>query len=130
MSQLTLAVVGADYPNPKKGFNRRTEILLCVPGEPVDLVPEPKNPADPRAIAVYSARGIQIGYVRAERAQLVGSYLSRGRVTSVIFQEATDYGATIRLGLDGEEPVLPPAQPRAPKPEGSGFWPDYIPPDE
>lgn len=79
---------------------------MCVPGEPVDLRPEPNNPADPRAIAVYSTRNIQIGYIRAERAQLLRAELARGEVTS-IFQQQESWGATIRVGLRGEHPTLP-----------------------
>lgn len=48
-SELSLSVVGAAHANPD-GSNRRFEILLCVPGEAVELVPEPTNKADPRAM--------------------------------------------------------------------------------
>ena len=63
---MSLAVVGAIHDN-KDRSNRLFEIQLCAPGEPVDLVPEPKNPFDPSAIAIFSVRGIQIGYVSAEK---------------------------------------------------------------
>ncbi|WP_397586652.1 HIRAN domain-containing protein [Sphingobium fuliginis] len=129
MNQLSLIIVGADYPNKDKS-NRRFEILLCKPGEEVHLVPEPKNPADPQAVAVFSARGVQIGYVRGEQAQLIRSYLSRGRVTAAVFQDRHQAGAVIRLGLDGEMPVLPELPPQSDPEDDSGFYPDYIPPDE
>lgn len=130
MKRLSLAVVGADHPN-KKGPTRRFEIAMCLPGEPVALIPEPKNPADPRAIAVYSARHIQIGYVRAERAQFIGSALSRGGV-SAIFQCSEQWGATIRAHLDGTEPVLPAADDSRvsdwppPGSQDADWWPDEI----
>jgi hypothetical protein len=125
--QLSLDVVGADHRNKDKS-NRLFEILLSVPGEPVDLIPEPKNPVDPQAVAVFSCRGIQIGYIRAERAQLIRSYLSRGRITDAIFQAQATWGAIVRVGLDGDDAVLPiPAEsPDAPP----DFYPDYIPPDD
>lgn len=59
---MSLAVVGADYPNAR-GPTRRFEIVLCVPGETIELRREPKNPADSRAIDVYSLRGVQLGYI-------------------------------------------------------------------
>ncbi|WP_232307440.1 HIRAN domain-containing protein [Sphingobium chungbukense] len=127
--QLSLAVVGADHPNKDKS-NRRFEILLCRPGERIDLVPEPKNPADPQAVAVFSERGVQIGYVRADRAPLIRTYLARGRITSSIFQEAASWGANIRVGLDGEEAVLPEQRDISAASDDSGFYPDYIPPDD
>jgi len=127
--QLSIIIVGADYPNKDKS-NRRTEILWSTPGERVDLVPEPKNPVDPQAVAVYSARGVQIGYVGSFQAQLIGSYLSRGRVSGCIFQSIHRDGAIVRLGLDGEAPTLPEAEREASAPDDSGFYPDFIPPDD
>ena len=126
---LSLAVVGADYPN-KRGPGRRFEIELCVPGEPVQLVPEPKNPADPRAVAVFSARGVQIGYLTAERAPWIGSMLAEGKEVHAIFQRKASFGAFIRAAFDGEDPTLPAHAPKPETPSEDTFWPDYIPPDE
>lgn len=103
---LTLAVVGADYPN-KRGPSRRFELQICQPGEPVELRPEPNNPADPRAIAVYSCRGIQIGYLTAERAGRIGQLIHQGLEIIAIFQEHARFGAYIRVSFDGETPTLP-----------------------
>ena len=58
MRQLSLHVVGVNHPNAD-GSNRRVEILLCAPGEAIRLVPEPKNAADPNAVAVFSVRSVQ-----------------------------------------------------------------------
>lgn len=139
MGQLSLVIVGADHPNKDKS-NRRTEILWSSPGEEVHLVPEPKNPVDPQAVAVFSARGVQVGYVKAVQAQLIRSYLARGRITAAIFQHPINDGAVIRVGLDGDLPTLPEigsaiAQkrkpPSVPNPaDHDDFWPDYIPPDD
>ena len=125
---LSLAVVGANHPN-KRGPTRRFEIALCKPGEPVELIPEPKNPADPRAVAVFSTRGVQLGYLTAERCGRIGALIRDGREVRAVFQEATSYGAVIRAAFDGEEPVLPPERPRQP-PEEQDFWPDPEWPDE
>lgn len=130
LTALSLAVVGADFEN-KRGPGRRFEIQLCAPGEPVTLTPEPKNPADTRAVAVYSVRGVQLGYVTAERASLIGGILASGREVQAVFQEKTQYGAVIRVAFDGAVPVLPI---KPPKIEGPGFsqefWPDDEYPDE
>ncbi|GGN49534.1 hypothetical protein GCM10011349_20270 [Novosphingobium indicum] len=106
MLPFSLAVVGADYPN-KSGPDRRFEIAMCIPGEPVDLRPEPDNAADERAVAVYSARGIQIGYLTAERAPRMGQLIRSGVEWSAIFQEPAPYGAVVRVAFDGEQPELP-----------------------
>lgn len=134
MHRLSLAVVGADHPN-KKGPPRRFAIAMCNPGDAVELRPEPKNPHDPQAIAVYSARGVQIGYVRAERCQLVHTAMRRKGVKA-IFQRPETWGATIRAHLDGTDPVLPEADDsRAsdwppPGSEDADWWPDQEWPDE
>lgn len=105
MQRISLAVVGVGFDN-KSGPSRRFEVAMCKPGEPVTLIPEPKNPADPRAIAVYSLRGIQLGYLKAERAAFIGAAIRRG-IVNAIFQQAEEWGATIRAHLDGSEPTLP-----------------------
>ncbi|MFK3888776.1 HIRAN domain-containing protein [Sphingomonas sp. NPDC079357] len=132
MKQLSLHVVGANHPNAD-GSNRRFEILLCVPGEPIELVPEPKNPVDPSAIAVVSARHVQIGYLTADRAPWIGSMLRNGRELQAVFQGATQPGAAIRIGFDGEAPVLPECGRKrhaAETTEEVDFWPDELPPDD
>lgn len=128
ITQLSLAVVGADYPN-KRGPGRRFEIQICRPGEPVALVPEPKNPADPRAVAVFSARGVQLGYLTAERCGWIGGMLANGREIQAIFQKATNSGAVIRIAFDGETPALP-VERAVEEAADDGFWPDFIPPDD
>jgi len=128
---LSLAVVGARFPN-RRGPDRRFEILLCKPGDPVSLIPEPKNRADERAVAVFSLRGVQIGYLTAERCGWIGRMIREGREIRAIFQKPTQFGAVIRAAFDGAEPHLPApeSESRAAAPDDeSGFWPDYIPPD-
>jgi hypothetical protein len=123
--QLSLAVVGAQHPN-KKGPTRLFEIAMCVPGEPVELRPEPNNKHDPRAVAIYSCRGYQIGYVAAERAALIGQRL-RQCEAKAIFHAKTEKGALIVVSFDGNDPDLPPDWPGdGPEPD---FWPDEQWPD-
>lgn len=131
MRAISLAVVGADYPN-KRGPGRRFELKLCKPGESVELRPEPKNPADPRAVAVFSCRGVQIGYLTAERCGWIGSMIAAGRDLHVIFQRHASFGAWIRVAFDGEQPALPPAADSGhiAEPDPQDFWPDPEWPDE
>lgn len=137
----SLVVVGADHPNRKnkKGPTRRFEIALCRPGEPVLLELEPKNPADPLAVAVFSARRIQLGYLTAERCPFIGKLMREGREIQAIFQARTLYGAMIRVAFDGDVPTLPgPTSSAATslddsgegQGDDSGFWPDPDYPDE
>jgi hypothetical protein len=127
---MSLAVAGADFPNRRGSIARRFEIAMCSPGEAVELRPEPNNRADPRAIAVFSIRGIQIGYLTAERAPLIGGMLANGHDAHAIFQAPTRAGAIIRAGFDGEAPALPPAiDLEEPAPADDGFYPDEEWPD-
>lgn len=123
----SLAVVGAPYAN-KDGSNRQFEILLCEPGEPVQFRPEPRNKHDRNAIAVLSARGMQIGYVTAERAPMLGALLSRTEVRAV-FQRKASFGAWIRVAFGGEEPVLKPEM-LVDHSEGVDPEPDFYPDED
>lgn len=117
--QISLPIVGVDYPN-KRGPTRRFALQMCQPGDRVDLRCEPNNPADPHAIAVFSAQGVQIGYLPAERAPYVGLRMRRGDV-SAIFQQLTLQGGAVRIAFDGEIPTLPP---QSDKTQDRDWWPD------
>lgn len=125
----SLSVVGADHPN-RKGPTRRFEIALMRAGEPVDLVREPRNPADQRAVAVFSRRGVQLGYLTAERCGWISAQIDRGREVSAVFQCKAPWGAVIRVAFDGEQPTLPDAAPSYEPPNERDFYPDEIWPDD
>lgn len=109
MLELTLAVVGITYANADRSRSSRLyELLLCKPGDRIVLRLEPKNEHDPQAIAVFSERGIQVGYLAAERAPWVGRRIRRGEETVALFQGLVDNAAYIRVRFGGEQPTLPP----------------------
>jgi hypothetical protein len=126
MPSLSLAIVGADYPN-KRGPGRRFDLAICVPGEPIELRPEDSNPADEWAIAVYSCRGVQLGYIPSQRAPLVRKWMSESREMTAVFQARSAFGGWLRLGLDGEVPVvdLNPPEPDAQQTVRDGADPDF-----
>ena len=99
MRQISIAVVGAAHPN-SDGGNRRSEITFCDPGEELLLVPEPKNPHDEHAIAVFSARKFQIGYVASQRAVYLKKLMRDGHEVRAIFQDVATWGAIARVGID------------------------------
>lgn len=131
---LSLQIKGIQHLNAN-GSNRQFEVMTCVPGEPVELRLEPKNKHDPLAIAIYSARAVQIGYVSAERCGRIGQLIRQGREVQAIFQGMSDAGAWIRVAFDGEEPTVPPIvrtqndglQAIDSEPE---FYPDEVWPDD
>lgn len=127
--ELSLFVVGLQYPNPDKAkSNRRFEVALCAPGEPVELRLEPTNPADENAVAVFSARGIQLGYLKAERAPWIGGKIKAGEIFEAVFQEPGVAFAVIRVRFGGGTPTLPaPREPRGLVQDD--FYPDPEPPE-
>jgi HIRAN domain. len=102
---MSLAVVGVDHAN-RDGSDRRFEILLCKPGETVELRPEPRNRHDSRAVAVFSARGVQIGYLTAERCGRFGGLIASAIEIQAVFQKQTQFGAWIRVAFNGDAPIV------------------------
>lgn len=132
---MSLAVVGGLFAN-RDGGNRLFEIALCLPGEHVQLVCEPRNPHDPSAVAVFSARGTQLGYLSAERCGWMGARIALGEDIQAIFQRADRGSAIIRVSFIGAPPSLAalPPQVHATKPQralqGDDFYPDDEPIDD
>ena len=110
IDELSLVVVGARFDNTRrKGRptgDRQMEITLCEPGDPVMLEHGPKNEHDQNSIAVYSSRGVQIGYIVADRTIMIHKALAEARYVRAIFQEPVIGGAAIRIAFD-REPTLP-----------------------
>jgi hypothetical protein len=85
LDELTTSIVGIDFPNEDKSkSNRRMECMLCAPGDAVELRLEPTNPYDENAVAIFSERGTQLGYVSAERAPLIGKRMKEGETIAVL----------------------------------------------
>jgi hypothetical protein len=133
MKELTLAVVGIDHPNADKArTNRRSELMMTIPGDRVDLRPEPRNPHDSHAIGVWSARGVQVGYLTAERAPWIGGRMNAGEEVEAIFQGLAGAAGYIRVRFGGGAPTLPAGEPRIARPTPSGedgFYPNEDGPD-
>ena len=123
MQQFSLAVVGLPYPN-KRGVSRRFEAEACAPGEPFELRPEPENKHDRWAVAAYSARGVKVGYVTAEKAAWIGGMIRDGREIAAVFQGVRTNTAWLRVAFDGEVPIIPEQRAASAPPDESGFWPD------
>lgn len=111
MEEFSLAVVGINYPNADRS-SRRFELALCAPGETVRLVLEPKNKHDPAAVAVFSARDMQIGYLSRERCLWVGSRIRAGESYEAVFQDLSEHIAAIRIRFGGGQPTLPAPRPK------------------
>ncbi|AQA00706.1 hypothetical protein BWQ93_06040 [Sphingopyxis sp. QXT-31] len=126
MTQITLPIRALNFPNARVP-TRRFAAELLVPGDKVELRAEPKNPADPNAIAIDSPEGVQLGYLPAGRAPFVGLQQSRGDVWA-IFQGLNEYGAFVRIAFNGEAPTLPPTTAAGRQPYRD-WWPDDECPD-
>lgn len=107
MDELSLPIVGIDFANADKAkTNRRFELMQCDRGNRLDLIPEPKNKFDEHAIAVFSANGIQVGYLPSDRAPYIGTRMRR-EPCAAIFQGMTEAVGFVRIRFGGDAPTLP-----------------------
>lgn len=112
-NDFSLPACGELFDN-EDGTSRQLELAVCSPGEMVDLVREPENPHDPMAVAVVSARGVRLGYLRRDRAIWIGSKLDRGYDVRAIVERVkglhlpgSPLGLVIRVNMEGDEPEVP-----------------------
>ncbi|WP_375273002.1 HIRAN domain-containing protein [Sphingomonas sp.] len=126
MKELTLAIVGIDFPNNDRArSNRRSELMLLLPGAPMTLVPEPRNPVDPHAVAVFSPNGLQVGYLSAERAPWIGARIRAGDEVVAIYQGLVGGAGYLRVRVGGGAPTLPVARDADESDRSEpDFWPD------
>jgi hypothetical protein len=75
-----MRVLRLDVPIVGISYERRAEIAerFAEVGDPVYLVREPDNPADPNAVMVLLRQGYQIGYVPREEAEKLAPLLDAG----------------------------------------------------
>lgn len=92
MCDFSLPAIGERHEN-EDGSSRQEELAQCIPGEPVRLVREPENPHDRMAVAVFSCRGVKVGYLKRDRAVWIGSKIDRGYDVRAIVERVK--GATL-----------------------------------
>ncbi len=96
------------------GTSRQEELARCKPGDRLNLVRQPDNPHDPRAVAIFTERAVCVGYLRRDRAQWIGSKIDRGYDVRAIVERVkgahlpdAKLGLVMRLNMEGDEPELP-----------------------
>jgi hypothetical protein len=90
------------------GKSRQEELRRCVPGESVELRREPDNQSDPNRITVLSARGVPIGRLTRQYAELLAPLIDQGRPHRAKLHclrgglpGYPNYGARISIAWDG-----------------------------
>ena len=86
-------VAGVSRDNPN-GSSRQAIARALQPQDELQLVPEPDNPYDPNAIAVYTADNEQVGYLEARLAGELTRRRQKGR-------QARCFVRTVREGYSG-----------------------------
>lgn len=111
-NDFSLPAIGERHDNDD-GTSRQAELALCSPGEAVRLVREPDNVHDPMAVAVFSCRGVRVGYLKRERAAWIGSKIDRGYDVRAIVErvkgfdlEGATLGLVMRVNMEGENPEV------------------------
>lgn len=114
-NDFSLPAVGTWYDNAD-GSSRQAELARCQPGEEVTLQREPENEHDHMAVAIISARGVQVGYLGKEKAMWIGSKIDRGYDVRAIVERVkgahlpgSSLGLVVRVSMDpdrADEPEL------------------------
>ena len=81
-------IVGVTYQNPD-GTKRQKFIKKCRVGESLELVRDPKNRYDPRAIEVQRMNGEQLGYLSRDVAGELAPLLDEDRRFEVEISDLT-----------------------------------------
>ncbi len=111
-NDFSVPACGETYDN-EDGTSRQDELLRCRPGDVVHLVREPDNLHDRMAVALVSARGIRVGYLRRDRAVWIGSKIDRGYDVRAIVERVkgihlpgSPLGLVVRINMEGDDPEL------------------------
>lgn len=111
-NDFSLPACGEWFDN-EDGTSRQEELALCRPGDEVQLVREPDNPHDRMAVAIFSTRGIRVGYLKRDRAVWIGSKIDRGYEVRAIVERVkgsnlpgSALGLVMRVSMDGDDPEL------------------------
>lgn len=89
--RMRAVVRGTYYPNPDGSVRSHIIRKYCRVGSSVEMVPDPDNPHEPHAMAVYLVvrrflipRRFQIGYLKeTTAAKLTTSSMRRGKVVKI-----------------------------------------------
>lgn len=84
-SQLITSCKGEGFRN-SDGSSRQDAIRSLRPGDRVILLREPANKRDPRAVALISDSGSQIGYLNRDIAKIVAPLLDAGLTVLAIVE--------------------------------------------
>ena len=91
------------------GSSRQDELARCLPGEAIRLEREPRNPRDPMAVALYSSRAVQVGYLGREHAEWLAPLIDAGQsIKASVIRVApkgrpfSPLALTIKVTLDSE----------------------------
>ena len=118
MREFATRVVGVTYSNRGDGSSRQEIIKRLRPGNLLYLIPEPDNPYDPGAIAVWASYRRwfrkhygQIGYIDRDLNESLGHNFDEGRqvyarVKTIIggSNEKPNLGVNIQIHIsDGKE---------------------------
>ncbi len=105
LAEISIFVVGINYSN-EDGSDRRAELSRLALGDHVELRCEPENIHDSDAVAVFSARGVQLGYLPAAFCREIGQRML-AEPYAAAFHWLGEQVAAIRIRFGGGEPTLP-----------------------
>lgn len=91
-----IKIAGTSHRNTD-GSSRREAINSCRPLDVLQVIPEPDNPYDSNALAVFNPSGVQIGYLESRLAgEIARASAKRNLMWLAVFRRATHHPETGR----------------------------------
>jgi hypothetical protein len=89
---------GLTFANPD-GSSRQMIAATLAPFEELQLVPEPANPFDSNAIALFTAAGEQVGYLEKRLAGELSRHMAKGTQARCFVRAVRNRGDTMGVSF-------------------------------
>lgn len=111
MGKWTIDISGESFVN-SDGSHRQDEISKCDIGEAITLRHDPMNKFDSSAVAVYSVRGVQMGFIPKSHKAIRRRVIAGNAVSATVAEKtggSDGYSFGLRITVEDTDSAVPSA---------------------